>query len=362
MKTSCAAAEPHHRNQTLRRPEQLLAAGLIGTADLADVAEVAEHFAVAVSPQIQTLINSLDAADPVAAQFVPSARELNSTPEELHDPIGDEAHSPVTGIVHRYPDRVLFKLTSTCPVYCRFCFRRETVGQGTGALDDLALETALQYIADSPQIWEVILSGGDPLILSPRRLQKIMRRLDAIGHVGVIRFHTRVPVVRPELIDAALIDALKIAKAVYIVLHTNHVHELSAEARTACARLVDSGFPMLSQSVLLKGVNADAQTLTNLFRALVAMRIKPYYLHHGDLARGTSHFRTTIDEGQELMRELRGSVSGLCQPLYVLDVPGGYGKVPVGPNYVNRTEQGALEVTDIKGRRHAYPAPREILK
>ena len=339
---------------TLRTPSQLLADGLIDAGDLQEISEVANHFAVGISPQIRSLITGAAPNDPIAAQFVPSTREMQWTPEELHDPIGDQAHSPTAGIVHRYPDRVLFKLTSTCPVYCRFCFRRETVGQGSEELDEAALDGALRYIESTPQIWEVVLSGGDPLILSPRRLMKIMQRLQAVEHVGVIRFHTRVPVVRPEMIDDALIDALKIGKAVYIVLHTNHVQELSAAARRACAQLIDSGFPMLSQTVLLQGINADTRTLTTLFRALVAMRIKPYYLHHGDLARGTSHFRTSIEQGQELMRELRGTISGLCQPSYVLDIPGGYGKVPIGPNYVSRTTGGDLEVTDIRGHSHSY--------
>jgi lysine 2,3-aminomutase len=343
------------KTSTLRTPTQLLAAGLIEADDLQEISEVANHFAVGISPQIRSLITGAAPNGPIAAQFVPSTREMQWTPEELQDPIGDEAHSPIAGIVHRYPDRVLFKLTSACPVYCRFCFRRETVGKGSEELDEAALDGALRYIESMPQIWEVVLSGGDPLILSPRRLMKIMQRLQAVEHVGVIRFHTRVPVVRPEMIDDALIDALKISKAVYIVLHTNHVQELSAAARRACAQLIDSGFPMLSQTVLLQGINADTQTLTTLFRALVAMRIKPYYLHHGDLARGTSHFRTSIEQGQELMRELRGTISGLCQPSYVLDIPGGYGKVPIGPNYVSRTKDGDLEVTDIRGHSHAYP-------
>lgn len=342
--------------QTLRSPEQLLTAGLIEGGDLQAITEVAKHFSIGISAQIHGLIQKDDANDPIAAQFVPSPRELSLAAEELQDPIGDETHSPLAGIVHRYPDRVLLKLTSACPVYCRFCFRRETVGKGSGALDEAHLDRALRYIESTPQVWEVILSGGDPLILSPRRLGGIMQRLGAIEHVGVIRFHTRVPVVRPEIVDAALIAALKIDKAVYVILHTNHVRELSVEARGACARLIDAGFPMLSQTVLLKGVNADAATLTTLFRALVALRVKPYYLHHGDLARGTAHFRTSIDQGQDIMRELRATVSGLCQPAYVLDVPGGYGKVPVGPNHVHRSEDGRLEVTDMRGGRHAYPA------
>jgi len=343
---------------TLRTPKQLLEAGLIDADDLEGITQVAGEFAVGISSQMRALIDGTAPNDPIAAQFVPSTHELHQTREELLDPIGDAAHSPVAGIVHRYPDRVLFKLTSACPVYCRFCFRRETVGKSSGALDELEIEQALRYIESNPKIWEVVLSGGDPLILSQRRLKAILRRLGAIGHVGVIRFHTRVPVVRPETIDAGLIDALKISKAVYVVLHTNHAQELSSAARSACARLIDSGFPMLSQTVLLKGVNADAQTLTALFRALVAMRIKPYYLHHGDLARGTSHFRTSIEEGQALMKQLRGTVSGLCQPLYVLDIPGGHGKVPIGPNYLGCTDDGKLTVTDIRGQLHSYPPPK----
>jgi lysine 2,3-aminomutase len=355
MKTPPALQDFPVQRQAIRTPSQLLAAGLINAAEFDAISEVAQRFAVGISPQIHSLIDTADPRDPIAAQFIPSVRELHSTSDEMHDPIGDDAHSPLAGIVHRYPDRVLLKLTSACPVYCRFCFRRETVGSGSEALDEQAIDNALHYIESNPEIWEVVISGGDPLIMSPRRLKKIMQRLDAIEHLGVVRFHTRVPVVRPESIDGPLIDALKINKAVYIVLHINHVKELSAEARSACSRLIDSGFPLLSQTVLLKDINADARTLTTLFRSLVAMRIKPYYLHHGDLARGTSHFRTSIQEGQDLMRELRGKVSGLCQPLYVLDIPGGFGKVPIGPSYVDRNDAGDLEVTDFQGRSHAYP-------
>jgi lysine 2,3-aminomutase len=341
---------------TLRTPKQLLEAGMIDTGDLESITRVAGQFAVGISRQMRALIDGTAPNDPIAAQFVPSTLELHRTPEELADPIGDETHSPTAGIVHRYPDRVLFKLTSACPVYCRFCFRRETVGKSLGALDELEVEQALRYIESNPKIWEVVLSGGDPLILSQRRLKAIMQRLEAIEHVEVIRFHTRVPVVQPESIDAGLIQALKISKAVYVVLHTNHARELSPAARGACGRLIDSGFPMLSQTVLLKGVNSDAQTLTALFRTLVAMRIKPYYLHHGDLAQGTSHFRTSIEEGQSLMTQLRGTVSGLCQPIYVLDIPGGHGKVPIGPNYLSRTEDGQITVNDIHGQAHSYPS------
>ncbi|MEO7208599.1 MAG: lysine-2,3-aminomutase-like protein [Steroidobacteraceae bacterium] len=340
--------------KTLKAIRELKDAGFFRETELATIEEVARSFAVSISPEMLALIDIEGASGPIATQFVPSPLELLFAPEELADPIGDKAHSPVPGIVHRYPDRVLFKPANVCAVYCRFCFRRETVANSAESLDDAAIERALNYIESTPSIWEVVVSGGDPLILSARRLKVIMRCLEDIKHIGVVRFHTRIPVVRPELIDLGLIDALKIDKAVYLILHTNHVRELTEEARRACAKLINSGFPMLSQTVLLKGVNADAQTLTSLFRALVEMRIKPYYLHHGDLAKGTKHFRTSIEQGQELMRTLRGTVSGLCQPLYVLDIPGGHGKVPIGPNYLSRSPEGSFEVCDVRGSMHTY--------
>jgi lysine 2,3-aminomutase len=253
--------------------------------------------------------------------------------------------------VHRYPDRVLLKLVNSCAVYCRFCFRREMVGPGRGGLSAAAFAAALDYIRGRPQIWEVILSGGDPLVLSPRRLKDAVARIAAIAQVKVIRVHTRVPIVAPERITAALVRALRTPKATYIVLHANHPRELTEQARAACARLVDAGMPMLSQSVLLRGVNDNAETLGALMRAFVECRIKPYYLHHADLAPGTAHLRTTIAEGQELMRTLRGRYSGLCQPAYVLDIPGGHGKSPVGPNYLS-ADGGEIE--DFRGQRHRY--------
>jgi lysine 2,3-aminomutase len=291
----------------------------------------------------------------MARQFVPDARELHMEPEESHDPIGDDAHSPVEGIVHRYPDRVLLKLVNACAVYCRFCFRREMVGPGRGGLKRAALDKALAYVRNHPEIWEVILTGGDPLVLSARRLKEAVTQLAAIAHVKVIRVHTRVPVVAPERITTALIRALRTRKATFVVLHANHPRELTEQARAACARFVDAGIPMLSQSVLLRGVNDDAETLGALMRALVEIRIKPYYLHHADLAPGTGHLRTGIAEGQALMRALRGRYSGLCQPAYVLDIPGGYGKSPIGPNYLS---DDGLMVEDFNGQRHRYPPQR----
>ena len=335
---------------------ELCADALLSRERLAELEQVAARYAVAVTPVMADLIDPADPHDPIARQFVPDVRELQMSPHERSDPIGDDAHSPTEGIVHRYPDRVLLKVVSACAVYCRFCFRRETIGPGRGALSPAALNAALDYIGGNPQIWEVILSGGDPLILSARRLKDMVARLAAVGHVKVIRVHTRVPIVAPERISTALVRALRVQnKATFVVIHVNHPRELTAKARAACARLIDAGIPMLSQSVLLRGVNDNVETLGTLMRALVECRIKPYYLHHADLAPGTAHLRTTIAEGQALMRALRGRYSGLCQPTYVLDIPGGHGKSPIGPSYLHN--DGTV-VEDYHGRRHRYPPPR----
>jgi lysine 2,3-aminomutase len=341
---------------TIRLPSELVAAGLAPPEKLVDLAAVAQRYAVAITPDIANLIDRTDPADPIARQFVPDVAELTTTPNEHADPIGDDSHSPVAGIVHRYPDRVLLKLVNVCAVYCRFCFRREMVGPGRQMLTPEKLDAALGYIAATPQIWEVILTGGDPLVLSARRLGEVIRRLGGIDHVKIVRLHTRLPVVSPDKVTPSLVRALKVpGKTTYVALHANHPRELTPAVRAAIGRIVDAGIPMVSQSVLLRGVNDDAATLEALMRAFVECRIKPYYLHHGDLAPGTSHFRTSIEEGQALMRALRGRVSGLAQPTYVLDIPGGHGKVPVGPGYVDMCADAGAIVEDINGVKRTYP-------
>jgi len=314
---------------------------------------VAARYAVAITPDMARLIDPADPADPIARQFVPDAGELQHLPEERPDPLDEERLSPVPGVVHRYPDRVLLKLTHACPVYCRFCFRREVVGPGgPQALTDAALGKALEYIAAKAGIWEVILTGGDPLILSPRRVAEVTRRLSAIDTVKVLRWHSRVPAVEPGRITDDLAAALRSpAKAVYVALHANHPRELTPTVRAACARLIDAGIAMVSQTVLLRGVNDDPETLAALMRAFVECRIRPYYLHHPDPAPGTSRFRLTIAEGQAIVRQLRGRLSGLAQPTYVLDIPGGHGKVPIGPGYL---EDGGGRVADPGGVWHEY--------
>ncbi|SOC17567.1 L-lysine 2,3-aminomutase [Rhodobacter sp. JA431] len=340
----------------LTHPDALLHEGLVQKTDLPALARVAESFRIRITPAMRAAIAR--PGDAVAAQFVPTAAELHTRPEELLDPIGDSTHAPVPGLTHRYPDRAILHITKTCDVYCRFCFRRETVGE-TGPLPEADLAKALDYIATTPALREIILTGGDPLTLSPRRLEAVLVRLSAIPHITTIRLHTRVPVVAPERITSDLAQLLHAQRpAVWIVVHTNHAQELTAPARTALARLVDAGVPLLSQSVLLRGVNDTREALLNLFRALQDLRVKPYYLHHCDLAPGTSHFRTTIAEGRALIASLRGHLSGAALPSYVLDIPGGFGKVPItADHFTPGAEPGLWHVTDWQGRTHDYVDP-----
>jgi lysine 2,3-aminomutase len=346
--------------KTLRSLPDLVAAGLISSDRLEELQSVAARYAIAISPAIEDLIDPSDPEDPIARQFVPNPTESVVAPDERADPIGDDAHSPLDGLVHRYPDRVLLKLVYICPVYCRFCFRREMVGpHGRRAPSREALAAAYAYIRSHPEIWEVILTGGDPLVLSPRRLRAVVRDLATIDHVKVLRVHTRIPVAWPARVTRDLVRALRAqGKATFVVLHANHPRELTSEVLAACARFIDTGIPMLSQTVLLRGVNDDAATLGDLMKRLVEGRIKPYYLHHADLAPGTGHLRTTVAEGQALMRSLRSRISGLCQPTYMLDIPGGSGKVPIGPQYLTAEtlESAAVryQVEDARGVRHMY--------
>jgi lysine 2,3-aminomutase len=344
-----------------RPPRKLTSVDDLITAELAspsartDLDKVGARYAVSVTSAVADLIDRTDPNDPIARQFVPDARELETHAAERADPIGDRIKSPAPGIVHRYPDRVLLKIASVCPVYCRFCFRREMVGPDNGetlSADDLA--AAIAYIRATPTIWEVILTGGDPLILSPRRIREITDMLTSIPHVKILRWHTRVPVVDPERVTDDLVAALKsTTKTVFVGLHTNHARELTDAARATIAKLVDAGIPLVSQTVLLKGVNDDADTLEALMRTLVELRVKPYYLHHGDLAPGTAHFRTTIAKGQALMRELRARLSGLALPTYVLDLPGAHGKVPL-ESYAAVDPTGRTRLRDAHGQDHIY--------
>lgn len=340
---------------TIASAVQLVDAGLIAPAESAAIGEVSARYAIAIPPALAALIDRNDPNDPIARQFVPNVRELITTPNEREDPIGDRDKSPSPGLVHRYADRVLIKIASVCPVYCRFCFRREMVGPDLGeamSADDVA--DAIAYIARTPAIWEVILTGGDPFILSPRRIRDVTTALGGVRHVKVLRWHTRVPVADPARISDELVSALRASgKVVYVGLHTNHARELTKDAEAAIARLVDAGIPVVSQTVLLRGVNDSTGALEDLMRRLVETRVTPYYLHHGDMAPGTSHLRVTLLDGLSLMRELRQRLSGLAMPAYVLDIPGAYGKVAVA-EAVTPQADGSYLVRDSAGRLHVY--------
>lgn len=280
---------------------------------------------------------------------MPSPEENDADETALPDPIGDAAHSPLPGIVHRYPDRLLLNLSLSCPAYCRFCFRRGRVGDETATLSTKETEAAMGYVREHKEIWEVILSGGEPLILSLRRLREVLSRLRVIPHVRALRIHTRLPITMPENITPDLVALLAGGtRPVNVLIHCNHPRELGADARGAVARLAEAGIPLFSQSVLLRGVNDDPETLAELMRSFVECRIKPHYLHHPDKAQGTKHFRLTLAEGIEIVQSLQGRTSGLCQPRYMLDIPGGHGKVNILSNAVQKTEEGWL-VRNFRG-------------
>ncbi len=333
---------------SLRSTADLLEAGLVMPGQAAALEAVGTRYAVAITPAMRALIQAPD--DPIARQFVPDARELDTSPHERLDPIGDDALSPLPGIVHRYPDRVLLKPLLICPVYCRFCFRREHVGPAGGLLTEAETEAALDYIRARPAIREVILTGGDPLMLSPRRLSSLLEALAAIPHLELLRLHTRVPVAEPGRVTPALAAALAVETPTWLVVHANHAREFTDEARAALRQIGSRGVPLLGQSVLLRGVNDSAPALEALFRAMLRARVKPYYLHQLDPAPGTARFHVPIAEGRALLAALRGRVTGLAWPTYVLDIPGGHGKVPIGPDYLD----AGLEDQRVRDPRGAW--------
>jgi lysine 2,3-aminomutase len=315
------------QQRTLRSADDILQSGLAPESAREALEAVAARYAIAIPPALQALIESPH--DAIGLQFIPDAAELITAPHESADPIADEARSPIPGIVHRYPDRALLKPLFACPVYCRFCFRREQVGPDGGLLTAAQLSAAYAYIAAHSQIREVILTGGDPLILSPRRLREILQNLSAIPHVEVLRIHTRVPVADPALITDTLADALDISTPLFLAAHINHAREITPAVTTSLEKLQRRGIPILGQTVLLAGVNDSEQALADLFRAMLRSRIKPYYLHQLDAAPGTSRFHVSPERGREILANLRGHISGTALPTYVYDRPGGLGKIPL---------------------------------
>ena len=316
-------------SRTLRTPDDLLAQDLVSPEALPDLHALSGRYAISVTPAVQARIATPD--DPVARQYVPSAAELTTHPHELDDPTADAPFTPIKGVVRRYPDRALLKPLLACPVYCRFCFRREHVGPDGGLLTEAELEAALSWFAENTDIREAILTGGDPLMLSPRRLGHMLDRLEALPHIELLRIHTRVPVADPARLNPAMLATLRRDKPLYLCVHANHTQEFGPESAAALRALSDQGVTLLGQSVLLAGVNDSVEALESLFRTMLRHRIKPYYLHALDPAPGTAHFAVPDDRALALLRDLRPRITGLAWPNFVRESPQGAGKKPLGP-------------------------------
>lgn len=315
----------------------------------------ARQFKISIPASYLNLINWEDADDPIRRQALPSDQELVVHTLEREDPIGDDTYSPVQRLTHRYPDRAVLFPTYICSTYCRHCFRKESLNDGRGGFSVKEMEPAFDYIAKHQELREIILSGGDPLMLSDENLTCIRQRLETITHLRLLRLHTRVPVTLPLRVTDGTIRALDGRFIVVIVTHFNHPREITPDAISACSLFRKAGFMLLNQTVLLRGVNDDVEVMKELLCELVySVGAKPYYLHHCDLTRGLGHLRTTIDEGLQIMRGLRGHISGLCVPHYMLDLPGGDGKIPLGPNYVRDRSESQWHFDTYDGRTRSY--------
>ena len=320
-----------------------------------EVGRCLQQFRMAVTPYYASLMDPVSQDCPIRRQAVPVIAETCLSPYELSDPLAEEAGSPVPNLVHRYPDRVLLLATHMCAMYCRHCTRRRLVGQEDCAITPDALEQAAAYIEANPQIRDVLISGGDPLCMEDSALEQIVARIRRIAHVQIIRIGTRVPVVMPMRITPKLMDMLKKYHPIWINTHFNHPKELTDEARAACAAIVEAGIPLGNQSVLLKGINDDSDTMKQLLLGLVQARVRPYYLYQCDLSQGLSHFRTPVSKGVDIIQALTGNISGYAMPKFVIDAPGGGGKIPIGPEYVVAVEPERLVLKNYKGDLYYYP-------
>ncbi len=317
------------------------------------------RFRVDVTPYFASLMDPWDPNCPIRRQVVPTAHELVLSQAEMADSLAEDVHSPVPGLVHRYPDRVLMLVTTQCASYCRFCTRSRIVGDPHAQFTPANYDAQLAYIAATPQVRDVLISGGDPLTLPPRVLESLLRRLRAIPHVEVIRIGTRVPVFLPQRVTPDLVEMLRRYHPLWMNIHFNHPKEITPEVRLALTRLADAGIPLGSQTVLLAGINDCPNVMLALVHELVKNRVRPYYLYQCDLVHGAGHFRTPVAKGIEIMEALRGHTSGLCVPTYVIDAPGGGGKVPVGPNYLLSMSEGRVVVRNYEGFISTYVQPME---
>ena len=316
-------------------------------------------FRMAITPYYASLINPRDPNDPIRKQAVPSILETRADENDLSDPLGEMADSPVPHVVHRYPDRVLLLVTLQCAMYCRHCTRRRAVGEEDKPITEAQLQKAIAYIRAHKEIRDVLISGGDPLTMSTEKLEHIISSLRAIDHVEIIRIGTRVPVVLPMRITQELTDMLRKYHPIWINTHFNHPNELTPEAARACAAIVDAGIPLGNQTVLLRGVNDNTETMKRLLLGLVKMRVRPYYLYQCDLSCGIGHFRTRVEVGIDIMHQLTGNISGYALPKYVIDAPGGGGKIPLGYEYVLRKDDQEVVLENYRGQRYRYPQPKQ---
>lgn len=312
---------------------------------------------LSITPHYLSLCDPSDPRCPIRQQCVPVAAEQVRVDGDLSDPLGEEAHEVAPNLVQRYPDRVLLLVTDLCGVYCRFCTRSRLVGGGAGAQPDAALEPALTWIAQHPEVREVIVSGGDPLMLSDERLERLLKRLAAIASVEVVRMATRMPVTLPQRITPELVAALRAFPSLWLMTHFNHIKELGDAAQHACARLVDHGIPVMNHTVLLRGINDRPETLEQLFRGLIRSRVRPYYLLQADVVGGTAHLRTPLSTGLDVMRTLQGRLSGIALPRFIVDTPGGHGKVPLLPSYLQSYANGRALLRTFRGCDVVYPDP-----
>ncbi|HEX2572838.1 MAG TPA: KamA family radical SAM protein [Polyangia bacterium] len=345
-----------HRLTTLAELERVLH---LTEAERAGLRTAERHFPVGITPYYAALMDPDSPHCPIRMQSIPVGAEAERAAGELRDPLGEDGLSPVPGIVHRYPDRVLLLALDRCALYCRHCNRRRMVAQDDGVISVPMIEEALAYVRRTPRIRDVLVSGGDPLTLATDRLEWIISSLRAIPHVEIIRLGTRVPVCLPQRITDELVAMLRRYHPLYINTHFNHPKELTPEARAGCERLADAGIPLGNQAVLLRGVNSSARTLRALFRELLKVRVRPYYLFQGDPVLGTDHLRTPVAAGIEIMEQLRGHISGMAIPHLVIDAPGGGGKLPIGPNYVLAWGTERLKLRNWEGKVVEYPEPAE---
>ncbi len=329
----------------------------IADAEVEEIREVLSKFRMAVTPYYLSLIDPSNPNCPIKMQSIPSINELHISEFDLEDPLAEEVDSPVPGLTHRYPDRVLFLITDMCSMYCRHCTRRRFAGQTDKRMSEDRIEKAIEYIRNTKEIRDVLLSGGDALLVNDEILESIIRRLREIEHVEVIRIGTRTPVVLPQRITDNLVNMLKKYHPIWVNTHFNHYDEITIESKKAIDKLADAGIPLGNQSVLLKGINDSVDVMKTLVQRLAYIRVRPYYIYQCDLSLGIEHFRTPVSKGIEIIEGLRGHTSGYCVPTFVVDAPGGGGKIPIMPNYVISQAPGKVVLRNYEGVITTYSEP-----